>query len=223
MSDLTAVDRSPDDPVSGAPADGELAQIQCDQRQRWLRGQRTLVEVYIQSVPALATQADAIFALVVSEIHLRQELGEAPGRPEYVQRFPELADRLAVHFETAGINRADTELTEDPQPRRGPGGTVIDDSDSGATTQFEESLPENSDDDPTLNREASEVGAPTSIIEASEALAREFAQRKAAGSGRTPDTSTIVQLLQGVLKHPAGGRERARPIRPLRAVPGYEI
>src|SRR5205823_8792163 len=76
-------------------------------------------------------------------------------------------------------------------------------------------------DDPTEHGQTQFGDAPTSIIEASEALARELAQREASGRPHSPDRSTIVQLLKDALKH--SGHVRSRPPTPLRAVPGYEI
>lgn len=67
--------------------------------------------------------------------------------------------------------------------------------------------------------------ASTSVIEVSEAIARELAERQAAGLPFSPDNSTIVQLIQDVLKgsSASGSRARIRPPTPERHVAGYEI
>jgi serine/threonine protein kinase/Tfp pilus assembly protein PilF len=69
------------------------------QRQRWQHGKRVLVEEYLREWPALAGQPEAILDLLYHEILLREARGEMPGLAEYVQRFPQLAEELARHFE----------------------------------------------------------------------------------------------------------------------------
>lgn len=76
----------------------------------------------------------------------------------------------------------------------------------------------------TLNDSpASTDSAATSLIEASEAIARELTDRQKSGQPFAPDHSTIVQIVQGVLKASSNARIRIRPPSSRRHVAGYEI
>src|SRR5207244_10192943 len=65
-----------------------LAVLRDDQRRRWARGDRMPVEGYLELLPALARQPEALVDLIYSEFLLREELGEHPTCAEYEQRFP---------------------------------------------------------------------------------------------------------------------------------------
>jgi WD40 repeat protein/tRNA A-37 threonylcarbamoyl transferase component Bud32 len=83
-----------------------------DQRSRWERGERVLVEAYLEQHPRLAGDSEAVLELILHEVLLRQERGEAPRLGEYQQRFPHLAGPLAVQFEVEeALGSAATLLT----------------------------------------------------------------------------------------------------------------
>src|SRR5262245_36274065 len=79
----------------------ELAEVlRVDQRERWLLGERVPAELYLREFIPLEEAGEQALDLVYAEYLLREELGEAPARAEYVERFPRLADalRLPVGF-----------------------------------------------------------------------------------------------------------------------------
>lgn len=85
---------------------GDLLQlVQEDQRIRWGRGERPLVEDYLQEYSALrdAADGDATLALIVNEIDLRRGRGEVPRCEEYVRRFPQLERQIQVQFEVLDV------------------------------------------------------------------------------------------------------------------------
>jgi serine/threonine protein kinase len=67
-----------------------------DQRERWQRGERVLVESYLEHHPALSSDAAALLDLIESEIALREELGEVPQAEEYIARFASLRTPLSA-------------------------------------------------------------------------------------------------------------------------------
>ena len=70
-----------------------------DQSKRWQRGERVLVETYLEQRPALQANPKAVFELIYQEIVLREETGEAPPLEEYLRRFPQFASKLRGQFE----------------------------------------------------------------------------------------------------------------------------
>jgi serine/threonine-protein kinase len=66
-----------------------------DQRDRWARGERVLVESYLGQFPALSNDTQALLDLIVQEISLRQAAGETPSIDEYSSRFPGLREELS--------------------------------------------------------------------------------------------------------------------------------
>jgi serine/threonine protein kinase len=76
-----------------------LIQTLEEQRERWRRGERTLVETYLNQRPALNADRESKLDLIYNEIMLREENGDRPQLEEYRQRFPELAGALAAQFE----------------------------------------------------------------------------------------------------------------------------
>jgi serine/threonine protein kinase len=80
----------------GAPS---LVALLIEQRQSWQRGQRTLVESYLQRHPALAADADALLDLIGNELLLRHEQAETPQLEDYLARFPQLAPQIKIQFE----------------------------------------------------------------------------------------------------------------------------
>ena len=69
--------------AGGADALQRLALLRADQHRRWRRGERLLVEAYLDSVPALRDDAETLLDLIYSEVLLREEAGEHPEAEEY--------------------------------------------------------------------------------------------------------------------------------------------
>jgi tRNA A-37 threonylcarbamoyl transferase component Bud32/tetratricopeptide (TPR) repeat protein len=65
--------------------------------QRWNRGERVPVEAYLRQHPELES-GDSALELILTEVALRQESGEAAPLEEYLWRFPRYEDRLRRHF-----------------------------------------------------------------------------------------------------------------------------
>jgi serine/threonine protein kinase/Flp pilus assembly protein TadD len=89
------------------------AQLLGDQNRRWRGGDHVVVEDYFATAPWLRTDTESLLDLIYNEIRLREEHGEAPVLDEYLQRFPRLADALAVQFEVHQAMRAG-EVLEEP-------------------------------------------------------------------------------------------------------------
>jgi WD40 repeat protein/serine/threonine protein kinase len=71
------------------------------QRQDWERGDRVLVEEYLERLRAGGESwldEEGVLDLLYHEIVLREERGDRPGIDEYRRRFPEHADQLAWQF-----------------------------------------------------------------------------------------------------------------------------
>ena len=86
------------DPMSEPPAP-PLARLLAEQRERWARGDCAPVEAFLQAYPGLGDDADGLLDLIYNEVFLRERRGEAPGRDEYLRRFPHLAAPLAAQFD----------------------------------------------------------------------------------------------------------------------------
>jgi tetratricopeptide (TPR) repeat protein len=56
------------------------------------------VEAYLQQLPALRKNPEAVLDLIYNEMVLRHHLGEAPSLEEYLQRFPEYDEPLRRQF-----------------------------------------------------------------------------------------------------------------------------
>src|ERR1700730_13797044 len=80
----------------------QLTSLCLDQRQRWRRGERVLVEAYLADQPAASADPDVILDLIYNEIVLREAGGEDPQLDEYLARFPHLATELRRQFEIHG-------------------------------------------------------------------------------------------------------------------------
>jgi hypothetical protein len=75
--------------------------LRADQRQNWLRGLRIRVEDYLQWLPGLADDGDAVLDPVCGEFRLREELGERPTAEVYLSRFPQHAEALRPRLHAA--------------------------------------------------------------------------------------------------------------------------
>ncbi len=73
--------------------------VRIDQRERWTRGERIQAEVYLRDFPEVRADESAALDAIYGEYLLREELGEAPTLEEYVQRFPQYAERLRTQIE----------------------------------------------------------------------------------------------------------------------------
>jgi WD40 repeat protein/predicted Ser/Thr protein kinase len=76
-----------------------VARLESEQRLRWQRGERVLVEAYLAEHPVLRAEAEALMDLVYNEILLREQAGETPQLEDYLARFPPLARQLRDQFE----------------------------------------------------------------------------------------------------------------------------
>lgn len=73
--------------------------VRDDQSERWRRGNGASAETYFKLLPELRENAEDALVLVCGEVHLRRARGERASLGEYQQRFPEIADSLALQFE----------------------------------------------------------------------------------------------------------------------------
>ena len=76
-----------------------IALLQADQRQRWQRGDRVLVEAYLDRHPALREETEHLLDLIYNEMVLREDAGVTPQYAEYRARFPHLDADLRLLFE----------------------------------------------------------------------------------------------------------------------------
>ena len=79
-------------------ANPRLTPLLVDQQSRWRRGERVLVEAYLEQQPPLSGDSEAVLELILHEVLLRQERGETPHPSEYQRRFPHLAAQLELQF-----------------------------------------------------------------------------------------------------------------------------
>jgi len=77
----------------------------------WQRGTRPPVETYLNGAGELGEDAETVLNLIYHEVLLRRRLdAESPTLDEYVARFPQLANQLAVQF------ALDEALPDEPRP-----------------------------------------------------------------------------------------------------------
>ena len=76
-----------------------LDRLRADQKQRWLAGDRRLVESYLLEFPALLADQEILLDFIFSEFRLHTEVGERPDPDEYYRRFPWLVEELKPVFE----------------------------------------------------------------------------------------------------------------------------
>jgi tetratricopeptide (TPR) repeat protein len=76
-----------------------LAALLDDQSGCWRRGDRLLVEAYLEMQPALREDPDKVLDLIYHEILLRSQAGEVPTLREYLHRFPQYAGPLRAQFD----------------------------------------------------------------------------------------------------------------------------
>jgi WD40 repeat protein/tRNA A-37 threonylcarbamoyl transferase component Bud32 len=84
--------------VAGLGRPEQVSRVCTHQEERWQCGDRALLEEYLEQLPGLRDDADALLYLVMHEISLRDERGETPLQAEYQKRFPALAEALQREF-----------------------------------------------------------------------------------------------------------------------------
>jgi tetratricopeptide (TPR) repeat protein/predicted Ser/Thr protein kinase len=72
--------------------------LKVDQEARWERGDRVLVEAYLEQHLSLREDAAAMLDLIWAEVALRRRRGEDPQLAEYLRRFGELRELLRARF-----------------------------------------------------------------------------------------------------------------------------
>jgi eukaryotic-like serine/threonine-protein kinase len=91
--------------------------LQADQRERWQRGDRPSVESYLAERPALQSDPDGLLDLIYQEMLLREESGDTPRLPEYLERFPQFAAELRRLFEVHQVVESEPEGGTPPPTR----------------------------------------------------------------------------------------------------------
>ncbi|MGO9115457.1 MAG: serine/threonine-protein kinase, partial [Thermoguttaceae bacterium] len=76
-----------------------LAELRSDQRNRWLAGDRRMVEDYLAAHRSLAGNEETLLDFIYSEVCLREELGETIEPDEYLRRFPQWKSSIVRLFE----------------------------------------------------------------------------------------------------------------------------
>src|SRR5438105_6546236 len=70
-----------------------------DQSDRWRHGRGVNAEEYFSQTPQLREDIEEALVLICGEIQLRRECGERPSLEEYQQRFPAIANEIALQFD----------------------------------------------------------------------------------------------------------------------------
>ncbi len=98
-------------------------ELDTDQRLRWRRGERVLVEFYLRRYPSLQSDTERVLQLINNEVVLREELEGHTSPEEYLERFPQLHAQIEELFEVHRALESDSVATvrgEDvPQPAAG--------------------------------------------------------------------------------------------------------
>jgi tRNA A-37 threonylcarbamoyl transferase component Bud32/tetratricopeptide (TPR) repeat protein len=97
----------PPQPSSSSTRNEVRDALLVEQQACWQRGERVLVEAWLEQRPELRNDTEAVLQLILHEVHLRQERGETPELAEYQRRFPHLAEPLAIQFEFERVLGAD--------------------------------------------------------------------------------------------------------------------
>ncbi len=75
-----------------------IEEILDEQRARWDRGERPLVEDLLAQHPTMREDAEATVDVIYHEFVIRQALGESPSAEDYLRRFPAWAGALVRQF-----------------------------------------------------------------------------------------------------------------------------
>ena len=108
--------------AAGLPCPEQVALVCAHQQECWERGERPLLEAYLEQLPALRGDADALLYLAMYEVALREQHGETPTLAEYLGRFPALAAGLRQEFGLRGGNGAGTARDSDDTATLPPAG-----------------------------------------------------------------------------------------------------
>jgi hypothetical protein len=65
----------------------------------WAKGERPPIERLLSEMPSLSENPLALLNLIFTEVSLRHEQGELPQKQEYLQRFPQVNDRIEVEWD----------------------------------------------------------------------------------------------------------------------------
>jgi serine/threonine protein kinase/tetratricopeptide (TPR) repeat protein len=82
-----------------------------EQRLRWQKGDKVLVEGLLAQYPALQGDSEGVVRLIQSEMELRRNVGERPRPEEYLGRFPQFASQLGLRL-TKPATEADSEIDD---------------------------------------------------------------------------------------------------------------
>ncbi len=86
-----------------------------EQKSRWDRGERPLVEDLLARHPTLGEDAEATLDVIYQEFVIRRALGESPSPEDYLGRFPAWADALVHQFAVDAALRPANEVTVQPK------------------------------------------------------------------------------------------------------------
>jgi WD40 repeat protein len=87
----------PESPPRNGTWDDRLTRLRRRQAEDWRRGEAWRVEEYLAEADGLTPED--VLVLIVGELMLRRQRGEAPELADYQHRFPDLAADLAEQFE----------------------------------------------------------------------------------------------------------------------------
>ena len=93
------------------------ASLLAEQRAGWQRGERVLVEAYLEHEPWLKDEPGLVLDLIYNELVEREQRGELPVPDEYLERFPDLSDEIRKQFEIHAYVRQGTEPGDDDADR----------------------------------------------------------------------------------------------------------
>jgi predicted Ser/Thr protein kinase/mono/diheme cytochrome c family protein len=99
-----------------------VSAAQADLRERWQRGERVLVETYLDQLPMLRASGDGLLDLVHAELLARADRGEHPDLTEYLRRFPGHEAALEDHFNLRGAIAAHLRRVQDDKETTPPAG-----------------------------------------------------------------------------------------------------
>jgi tetratricopeptide (TPR) repeat protein/tRNA A-37 threonylcarbamoyl transferase component Bud32 len=112
-------DSSP--PTAANPTGGLAALARADQRSRWSRGERVLVEAYLEQFPQLSLSPEVVVELIYNEYLLRCAQGETISSEEFLRRFPGYREALVQKFaweETLGPGGEANRNAQTEQPEQ---------------------------------------------------------------------------------------------------------
>jgi tetratricopeptide (TPR) repeat protein/tRNA A-37 threonylcarbamoyl transferase component Bud32 len=85
-------------PLPTEPIVPLVARLRANQQWRWAKGDRVRIDAYLRQHPELEANEDALLALVMGEILLRQEAEDKPEPQDYIRRWPHLALQIGELF-----------------------------------------------------------------------------------------------------------------------------